>query len=75
VVPAKKFYDKGLLYKSYTIQPYSPAAGTALSQHELNLPGAYRPVKDPSLTVQLQDAEDPSLLLFSLDDHTVDATC
>jgi len=55
----RQFYDKGLLYKSYTIQPYSPAAGTALSQHELNLPGAYRPVKDPSLTVQLQDAEDP----------------
>ena len=57
----KQFYDKGLLYKSYTIQPYSPAAGTALSQHELNLPGAYRPVKDPSLTVQFQDAEAPAL--------------
>ncbi|MCS7162970.1 MAG: isoleucine--tRNA ligase [Bacteroidia bacterium] len=48
----KKLYEKGLLYKDYTIQPYSPAAGTALSQHELNLPGAYRSVKDPSLTVQ-----------------------
>ncbi len=57
----RQFYDKGLLYKSYTIQPYSPAAGTALSQHELNLPGAYRPVKDPSLTVQFQDMEDPEL--------------
>ena len=57
----KKFYEKGLLYKSYTIQPYSPAAGTALSQHELNLPGAYRPVKDPSLTVQFPDARDSSL--------------
>ncbi len=57
----KQLYDRGLLYKSYTIQPYSPAAGTALSQHELNLPGAYRPVRDPSLTVQFQDAEDPTL--------------
>ena len=38
----KKLYDKGLLYKGYTIQPYSPAAGTGLSSHELNLPGCYR---------------------------------
>jgi isoleucyl-tRNA synthetase len=57
----KSLYDKGLLYKSYTIQPYSPAAGTALSQHELNLPGAYRSVKDPSLTVQFQDAQETDL--------------
>ncbi len=57
----KQLYDKGLLYKSYAIQPYSPAAGTALSQHELNLPGAYRPVKDPSLTVQFQDAQEAEL--------------
>ncbi len=42
----KKLYDKGLLYKGYTIQPYSPAAGTGLSSHELNLPGCYRDVKD-----------------------------
>ena len=42
----KKFYDKGLLYKGYTIQPYSPAAGTGLSSHELNMPGCYRDVKD-----------------------------
>jgi isoleucyl-tRNA synthetase len=42
----KKFYDKGLLYKGYTIQPYSPAAGTGLSTHELNQPGCYRNVKD-----------------------------
>ncbi len=41
-----KFYEKGLLYKGYTIQPYSPAAGTGLSTHELNQPGAYRDVKD-----------------------------
>ena len=42
----KKLYDKGLLYKGYTIQPFSPAAGTGLSSHELNLPGCYRDVKD-----------------------------
>ena len=42
----KKLYDKGLLYKGYTIQPYSPAAGTGLSSHELNLPGCYKDVKD-----------------------------
>ncbi len=42
----RKLYDKGFLYKGYTIQPYSPAAGTGLSSHELNLPGCYRDVKD-----------------------------
>ena len=42
----KQLYDKGLLYKGYTIQPYSPAAGTGLSTHELNQPGCYRDVKD-----------------------------
>ncbi len=42
----KKLYDKGLLYKGYTIQPFSPAAGTGLSSHELNMPGCYRDVKD-----------------------------
>jgi len=50
----KKFYDKGLLYKGYTIQPYSPAAGTGLSSHELNQPGCYRDVKDTSLTGQFK---------------------
>ena len=44
----KKMYDKGLLYKGYTIQPFSPAAGTGLSSHELNMPGAYREVTDTS---------------------------
>lgn len=44
----KKLYDKGLLYEGYTIQPYSPAAGTGLSSHELNQPGCYRNVKDTS---------------------------
>ncbi|MCG8305938.1 MAG: isoleucine--tRNA ligase [Cytophagales bacterium] len=50
----KKFYDKGLLYKGYTIQPYSPAAGSGLSSHELNQPGAYRDVKDTSLVAQFK---------------------
>jgi isoleucyl-tRNA synthetase len=48
----KKLYDKGLLYKGYTIQPYSPAAGTGLSSHELNQPGTYKMVKDTSITAQ-----------------------
>lgn len=50
----KKFYDKGLLYKGYTIQPYSPAAGTGLSSHELNQPGCYKMVKDTSITAQFK---------------------
>jgi isoleucyl-tRNA synthetase len=45
----KQFYDKGLLYKGFTIQPYSPAAGTGLSSHELNQPGTYKNVKDTSV--------------------------
>ena len=48
----KQLYDKGLLYKGYTIQPYSPAAGTGLSSHELNQPGCYRDVKDTTVTAQ-----------------------
>ena len=46
----KQLYDKGYLYKGYTIQPYSPAAGTGLSTHELNQPGCYRDVKDTTCT-------------------------
>lgn len=48
----KQLYDKNLLYKGYTIQPYSPAAGTGLSSHELNQPGCYRDVKDTTMTAQ-----------------------
>lgn len=48
----KQLYGKGLLYKGYTIQPYSPAAGTGLSSHELNQPGCYRDVKDQTVTAQ-----------------------
>jgi len=50
----KQLYDKGLLYKGYTIQPYSPAAGTGLSTHELNQPGAYRDVKDTTCIAQFK---------------------
>ncbi len=54
----QQLYKKGLLYKGYTIQPYSPAAGTGLSSHELNQPGCYRDVKDMTLTAQF-DILDP----------------
>ncbi len=50
----KEFYAKGLLYKGYSIQPYSPAAGTGLSSHELNQPGTYRNVKDTSAIAQFR---------------------
>ena len=48
----RQLYDKGYLYKGYTIQPYSPAAGTGLSSHELNQPGCYRDVKDTTCVAQ-----------------------
>ena len=50
----KQLYNKDLLYKGYTIQPYSPAAGTGLSSHELNQPGCYRDVKDTTVTAQFK---------------------
>nr|WP_321353644.1 isoleucine--tRNA ligase [uncultured Draconibacterium sp.] len=50
----KQIYNKGLLYKGYTIQPYSPAAGTGLSSHELNQPGCYRDVKDTTAIAQFK---------------------
>ena len=50
----RQLYDKGLLYKGYTIQPYSPGAGTGLSSHELNQPGCYRDVKDTTITAQFR---------------------
>ena len=50
----QQLYRKGLLYKGYTIQPYSPAAGTGLSSHELNQPGCYRDVKDTTVTAQFR---------------------
>ena len=55
----RQLYDKGYLFKGYTIQPYSPAAGTGLSSHELNQPGCYRDVKDTTATVlfKIKDAK------------------
>lgn len=55
-----KLYSKGLLYKGYTIQPYSPAAGTGLSSHELNMPGAYKNVKDTTVVALFKVTKDPS---------------
>ncbi len=54
----KKLYDEDLLYKGYTIQPYSPAAGTGLSSHELNQPGTYKPVKDTTIVAQFKVKQD-----------------
>lgn len=68
----KQFYDKGLLYKGYTIQPYSPAAGTGLSSHELNLPGCYKDVKDTSIVAQFKvKRDDKSTFLFNSGDEDV----
>ena len=50
----KSFYEKGLLYKGYTVQPYSPAAGTGLSSHELNQPGTYKDVSDTTIVAQFK---------------------
>ncbi len=55
----KKFYEKGLLYKGYTIQPYSPSDGTGLSSHELNQPGCYKDVKDTSVVAQFKVVRNP----------------
>jgi len=61
----KQLYEKNYLYKGYTIQPYSPAAGTGLSTHELNQPGAYREVKDTSAVAQFKvKRNDKSELLY-----------
>jgi isoleucyl-tRNA synthetase len=62
----RQLYDKKLLYKGYSIQPYSPAAGTGLSSHELNLPGCYKDVKDTSVVAQFKVKRDSkSELLFT----------
>ena len=54
----KQIYDKGLIYKGYTIQPYSPKAGTGLSSHELNQPGTYQDVTDTTVTAQFKASEE-----------------
>ena len=67
-----KLNDKGLLYKGYTIQPYSPAAGTGLSSHELNLPGCYRDVKDSTVVAQFKVVKnEKSNFLFDDDNEDV----
>ena len=63
----KQIYDKGLMYKGYTIQPYSPAAGTGLSSHELNMPGAYQDVSDTTVVAMFNTVKDAtSSWLFTL---------
>ena len=61
----KELYKKGLLYKGYTIQPYSPAAGSGLSSHELNQPGCYRDVKDTTVTAQFKVKGQENLYLLA----------
>ena len=68
----KKLYKRDLLYKGFTVQPYSPAAGTGLSSHELNLPGCYKQVKDTSITAQFRVIrEAQSEALFSSEEEEV----
>jgi isoleucyl-tRNA synthetase len=68
----KRLHDKGLLYKGYTIQPFSPAAGTGLSSHELNQPGTYRDVKDTSAVAQFKAVEDSKFKIQNLVGTTID---
>nr|WP_315027295.1 isoleucine--tRNA ligase [uncultured Chryseobacterium sp.] len=63
----KQLYDKSLLYKGYTIQPYSPKAGTGLSSHELNQPGTYRDVSDTTVVAQFKVKKDSSPLFTDVD--------
>ena len=68
----KKLFDKGLIYKGYTVQPFSPAAGTGLSSHELNQPGTYKTVKDTSIVAQFKVINNErSAFLFDHDDEDV----
>lgn len=80
-----QLYEKGLMYKGYTIQPYSPKAGTGLSSHELNQPGCYRDVKDTTVVAQFKMVPGTNFPLwrgvrgggnplFSMDDNTMDIT-
>ncbi len=68
----KQLFEKGLLYKGYSVQPYSPAAGTGLSSHELNLPGCYKNVTDTSVVAQFKvSRSEKSEFLFDSDDEDV----
>lgn len=87
----KELYNKNLLYKGYTIQPYSPAAGTGLSSHELNQPGTYKPVKDTTIIAEFrivkdqvhplipqlfeEDGEDTSFIAWTTTPWTLPANC
>lgn len=84
----KRLFDKGLLYKGYTVQPYSPAAGTGLSSHELNQPGTYQDVKDTSIVAQFKvkrneksaflfddENEDVRILAWTTTPWTLPANC
>ncbi|WP_157566505.1 isoleucine--tRNA ligase [Mucilaginibacter arboris] len=87
----KEFYKKGYLYKGYTVQPYSPAAGTGLSSHELNQPGTYRNVKDTSITAEFhlinnqihplipvlfeEETEDTAILAWTTTPWTLPSNC
>ncbi|RDV14382.1 isoleucine--tRNA ligase [Pontibacter diazotrophicus] len=68
----KRLYDKGYLYKGYTIQPYSPGAGTGLSSHELNQPGCYQMVKDTTVVAQFEVKQiTRNMFLFENEDEKV----
>ncbi len=68
----KRLYDKNMLYKGYTVQPYSPAAGTGLSSHELNLPGCYKEVSDNTAVAMFKVQKDEkSAFLFDSEDEDV----
>ncbi|GAA4801180.1 isoleucine--tRNA ligase [Olivibacter ginsenosidimutans] len=87
----KELYKKDLLYKGYTIQPYSPAAGTGLSSHELNQPGTYKPVKDTTIVAEFrlikdqihplmpqlieQEGEDTAFIAWTTTPWTLPANC
>ena len=70
----KEFYKKGLLYKGYTVQPYSPKSGTGLSSHELNQPGTYKMVKDTTIVAQfhLKNDQQHPLMPILFDDKNED---
>ena len=72
----KQFHEKGLLYKGYTVQPFSPAAGTGLSSHELNQPGTYQMLKDTSIVAQFHIKKDQNhpLMQVLFDKETEDTT-
>ena len=72
----KQFHEKGLLYKGYTVQPFSPGAGTGLSSHELNQPGTYKMLKDTSIVAQFHIKKDQNhpLMQVLFDKETEDTT-